>query len=97
LRKLPATNIHLPEGGLSDDEEIKAPRVDDSTSPHVENSRKKENIGGKHCKNSKAERRVDSTKGIYYWVVFRFAVTAMARRVSVFALLNLLVLRLLAE
>jgi hypothetical protein len=58
---------------LLDDQEIEAPRVDCIRCANVEDARKKENAGGEHRPDSKANRGRDPAKGVHYGIVARRA------------------------
>jgi hypothetical protein len=59
---------------LLDDQEIEAPRVDNSPSSHAQDTGKKKNKGGKHRQDPKAERGRYSAKSIEYGTVAGLAI-----------------------
>jgi hypothetical protein len=56
-----------------DGQEIKASRMDSGRCAHLENRRKKEDAGGKHCPNLEAIRRGYAAKGLQPGTVPGFA------------------------
>jgi hypothetical protein len=69
FRTIPCAKFHLqtsvPQNErLLDDQEIEAPRVDNSPSSHAEDTGEKENKGDKHRPDVKAERGRDAAKSI---------------------------------
>jgi hypothetical protein len=56
--------------------------VDNSPSSHAEDTGEKENTGGEHCSNPKAERGRDAAKSIHYRAITRLARLRVFRKVA---------------
>jgi len=67
---------------LLDDQEIEAPRVDNSPSSHAKDTGKKENKSGKHCPDIKADRGRYPTKSIHYRAITRLPRLRVFRKVA---------------
>jgi hypothetical protein len=69
-------------GRLLDSQKIEPSCVDNSTSSHAKDARKKEDTGEKHRSNPKAERGRYPAKSIHYGIVARLATLRVFRKAA---------------